>query len=414
MQITVHRPNQIGGCITEIESKGGTRIIIDVGSNLPGNVSGEDVNVAEITKHCAGVFVSHYHGDHIGEYRQVNPPEKIYIGEISKKIFLTVQTKLSKSVHTGVKLEDLERIGKFETFVHGDAVQLGDLTITPIRTDHSAFDSYMFLISDGEKSILHTGDFRTHGWTGEGIEDSLKGYAGKVQGLICEGTMLSRFSDKIYSEQDLYEDAKMILSENKYVFVMCSSTNIDTIASFYKAAQDTKRLVVGDGYQRSVLDVLTESYSDSLYDFKKTAVFLPDKPQCADKRKKCLDKMKAMGFCMFIRATPFFEDALALFPDNTIIYSMWEGYIDEGKPYTDEDKKRFLDQAKAKGSKIVNKHTSGHAYESSIISLCNLIRPEIIFPIHSERPDRFEVLRADNKIQGEIRRFTGKKSEETV
>ena len=30
MKITVYRPNQIGGCVTEIESRGGTRIIIDV------------------------------------------------------------------------------------------------------------------------------------------------------------------------------------------------------------------------------------------------------------------------------------------------------------------------------------------------------------------------------------------------
>ena len=41
MKITVYRPNQIGGCITEIESKAGTRIIIDIGSNLPGNQDGE-------------------------------------------------------------------------------------------------------------------------------------------------------------------------------------------------------------------------------------------------------------------------------------------------------------------------------------------------------------------------------------
>ena len=37
MKITVHRgTHQIGGCVTEIRSVG-KRIIIDVGSNLPGN-----------------------------------------------------------------------------------------------------------------------------------------------------------------------------------------------------------------------------------------------------------------------------------------------------------------------------------------------------------------------------------------
>ena len=72
MKITVHRPNQIGGCITEIESKAGTRIIIDIGSNLQGNQDGEKVDVKAITdpERCAGVFVTHYHGDHIGEYKK--------------------------------------------------------------------------------------------------------------------------------------------------------------------------------------------------------------------------------------------------------------------------------------------------------------------------------------------------------
>ena len=35
MKITIHRGNQIGGCITEIESSKGTRIVIDLGHNLP-------------------------------------------------------------------------------------------------------------------------------------------------------------------------------------------------------------------------------------------------------------------------------------------------------------------------------------------------------------------------------------------
>ena len=44
MQITIHRGiDQIGGCITEIRSNSGTRIIIDLGHNLPnGDVVTED------------------------------------------------------------------------------------------------------------------------------------------------------------------------------------------------------------------------------------------------------------------------------------------------------------------------------------------------------------------------------------
>lgn len=79
MKITVYRPNQIGGCITEIVSKGGTRIVVDVGANLPG-IEGESIDVETLTKDCVGVFITHYHGDHIGEYRRVDAETDIYMG----------------------------------------------------------------------------------------------------------------------------------------------------------------------------------------------------------------------------------------------------------------------------------------------------------------------------------------------
>ena len=52
------------------------------------------------------------------------------------------------------------------------------------------------------------------------------------------------------SEYALSEKAAEILRENRHVFVLCSSTNIDSIASFYKAAGKVRRLVVADRYQR--------------------------------------------------------------------------------------------------------------------------------------------------------------------
>ena len=73
MKITIHRgQNQIGGCITEIESGSGTRILIDLGHNLPeGDTPSEDKydipeNMDELLKGCSAVLYTHYHGDHLG------------------------------------------------------------------------------------------------------------------------------------------------------------------------------------------------------------------------------------------------------------------------------------------------------------------------------------------------------------
>lgn len=69
MKLTIHRgTNQIGGCVTEIES-GGYRVFIDFGEQLPGTEKAllqpiDGLTCGDVTKSV--LFISHYHGDHIG------------------------------------------------------------------------------------------------------------------------------------------------------------------------------------------------------------------------------------------------------------------------------------------------------------------------------------------------------------
>ena len=73
INITIHRgANQIGGCITEIATTK-AKIIIDLGSNLPGNRVKELTieQVTQITADADAIFYTHYHGDHIGLFHLV-------------------------------------------------------------------------------------------------------------------------------------------------------------------------------------------------------------------------------------------------------------------------------------------------------------------------------------------------------
>jgi len=415
MKITVYRPNQIGGCITEIESSKGSRIIIDVGSNLPGTESCT-VDIKALTKGCDAVFITHYHGDHLGEFAKVDDSVPIYMGAVAHKIFLNLRKWLRD--------KDIETIKKFKTFVATDQIKTesGDFIVTPYRVDHSAYDSYMFLIECDGKRILHTGDFRTHGWTGKGFNKALETYIKKVDALICEGTMLSRPKGEMYTEAAMSADAIKHLRRNKHVFVLCSSTNIDSIASFYQAAEQANRLFVTDVYQKTNLDIITKSAGidkrqSRLYNFERKKIYTYND---SDKHYKLHDYMNNQGFCMLIRPIPFhknplFENALKRFPNNLIIYSLWDGYLEEGKPYANPDYIEFRNRAIENGSKFIPLHTSGHAYEEAIIDLCNIIRPDTILPIHSEEPGRFEELRQSDDIkQGVVKRFQGEKDTITI
>lgn len=378
MQIKIHRGvDQIGGCITEIKSKK-ARILIDVGSELPNTESKVKVNVSNISKKCNAVFITHYHLDHIGEYMKVKKKIPIYIGEQAKDIFLIYQKKMKEPRLSEITEEHINRLKTFKTFEANSPVEIGDIKITPIRVDHSAYDSYMFLIEVDGKRILHTGDFRTHGPIGKDIPNMLKD-VGKVDVLICEHTTLSRTDETFMTEEMLQEEAVNLIKDNKYVFVMCASTNIDRIASFYHANKKAgNKIFICDDYQLDILNYVTDTckeYTD-YYDFSDAKHF----------DSKIYDEMVEKGFCMLVRSNYFSKKFMHSpnFKNNLFIYSQWLGYI-EGKT-ADESMARFVPK------NYYYLHTSGHATAEGITQVCNIVKPKVIIPIHGENSRDFDKL----------------------
>ena len=154
MEINIIRgQNQIGGSIIEISSKS-TKIILDIGSNL----EDKEIVVPEIDglfkgkAKYDGVLISHYHSDHVGLATRILPEIQIYMGEKSYEIYKVSNEYMRK-----------EYLKEPKIFKAEEEFHIGDIKITPYLCDHSAFDSYMFLLDCEGKKILYTGDFRSNG-----------------------------------------------------------------------------------------------------------------------------------------------------------------------------------------------------------------------------------------------------------
>ena len=378
MQIKIHRGvDQIGGCITEIKSKK-TKILIDVGAELPNTEYPVKANVSKISKKCDAVFITHYHMDHVGEYMKVKKKIPIYIGEQAKDIFMIYQKRMNEPRIKQVTKEHIDRLKTFKTFESNSPIVVGDFKVTPIRVDHSAYDSYMFLIEAEGKRILHTGDFRTHGPIGKDIPNLLK-EVNKVDVLICEHTTLSRTDETFMSEEMLQKEAVNLIKDNKYVFIMCASTNIDRIASFYHANKKAgNKLFIGDDYQIDILDYVTKTSKDytDYYDFSDVSHF----------DGKIYDEMVDKGFCMLVRSNYFSKKFMHSpnFKNRLFIYSQWKGYI-EGDT-ADESMSRFVPKD------YYYLHTSGHATPEGIKQVCNIVKPDTIIPIHGTNSYDFDKL----------------------
>lgn len=381
MKVVIHRgTHQIGGCITEIQSNRGTRIVVDIGENLP-TIDGrneEELNIEGLTQGKASfhaIFVTHYHGDHIGLFNKILPDIPIYMGKISKEIYKTLQVRLINAKITPI--ENLNIIDNFKTFSIPEKITINDMTITPIEVDHSAFNAHMFLIECDGKKVLHTGDFRTHGQRGKSVLKALEKYVSQVDCLICEGTTLSRENQNMMTEMELQNKAEQIFTENKYTFVMCSSTNIDRIAAIHKATLKAKRLFICDKYQKDILMLIDSISISNLYKFKNKVLSYDD---------NILKLMQDRGFVMLVRDNYISNKVMKKFPIRKFVYSQWEGYLN----------KQFKEYANMQNfvpDEYIYLHTSGHADFVAIKSVCKVVNPKIIIPIHGENPNAFKEMR---------------------
>ena len=382
MNITIHRgTNQIGGCVTEITS-GNSRIFIDFGTELPGadGIAKEDSlsipGLTEAPARCDGIFFTHTHGDHIGNIDRVLDDIPIHMGAAGLDLYQYLCEHLHNAgIDKGAALAALRRVTPFKA---GKPIPAGkDIRVTPYFVDHSAYNAHMLLIEAEGLKVLHTGDFRSHGFVGKGLLKVLTRLVGQVDWLICEGTLLSRHVEKIDSERDLQLKAAALMRKHRKLFVICSSMNIDRIIGCVNAVPDD-RIIVCDDFQRGVLDIVQRHAMPhtNFYDFSSVKSY--DKSMITD--------MNRDGFLCFIRQNHFSEVLLSRHPDAVIAYAMWDGYL---KGTTKNERLASL----LEGRTWVDHHTSGHATSETLRMVCDTVKPRGgVIPIHTEKPGDFPAL----------------------
>lgn len=367
VKVTVHRGmHQIGGCCTEIATRS-TKILIDFGMSLSNDIE-KELSIDGVTngsRKCDGILITHYHGDHIGELKNVLPDVPIFMGKATKEILSAYKKHMGERFFNNMSFDNMYMIQDSVPF------HIGDMKITPIQSDHSSFQPYMFLIEAGGKCILHTGDFRLHGQHRDRIMDRLQ-KLGNVDLLITEGTTLNRTGDN-WTERKVKLVFSKLLDRYKYCFLLTSSGNIDRISEF---AQCIKygRYFLADDFQKQLLNIAISNDSNSKNVFKKIIVY-------GDNLK---DRFEKSGFGMVVRANPKFEKILRYYisehkKDSCLVYSMWTGYLET--PTVRE----FVDIA---GENQYIVHSSGHVVLQDLNEMLNMLNPNKIIFIHTEcRPD---------------------------
>ncbi len=444
MHIQIFQGNQIGGCVTVISAvhNGKThRIMIDYGASLPGSEVEEDFRYPWEDEPVDAVFFTHYHGDHTGRIMEIPSGVPLYMGSVARKVMTNIQEALGNSerisdadVHKreAELLKDDTRVNEF--IYNGscyDAVDLPGFHIEPYMVDHSAYDAYMFLVEaedeaceDGYYRILHTGDFRGHGRRGQKMLTLIEAYVRRfgertIDALVIEGTMMSRPKEKVLTEPQMQMEAAKYLKDHMYAFLICSSTNVDSLASFYQAAQMAggrpygRWMYVYSNYFREQLRLYTKTAGtfSTVYRFGKVGLLKEmgvarknDRMETAMTQQELMERF---GFLAVIKPADFCEEYIDMFMEAyhagrikqkpVIIYSMWEGYIEPGNKAENKEWTEFLSRQEQKGIKVERMHTSGHATPRMLADVIKAVDPaDAIYPMHTECADDFQNLDIGN------------------
>ena len=385
--LTIHRAaHEIGGNCIELSAADGSRILLDAGRPLDapeGHYEGLVPKTLDTTNPVAGVLLSHPHQDHYGLLEALPATWPVYCGAASEKLIRLTAGIFGKAPPQ-----------PFNNWSSGKPLMLGPFTITPLLTDHSAFDAYMLLIEGEGKRLLYTGDFRAHGRKSALVKRLMNSPPQSVDALVMEGTNLG--SKKPWSNETNLEERfrALFTGTSGRVFVSWSAQNIDRTVTLYRACKATGRTLVVDLYTAEVMEmladfgqlprpgwpnlkvVITRAFA-RMYRETGREEFVDRMAKhgiAADKLADTPSKWVVMTRPSLIRdfenkgVTPCHTDAWS--------WSMWHGYL------TGDDGKRVQDWFDLGECPATHIHTSGHASPDDLREFAMAIKPKLMVPVH--------------------------------
>jgi ribonuclease J len=408
MDLTIHRgAKEIGGTCIELKTAE-SRIIIDFGLPLVDEnkeafdakgihgKSKEELIRKSILPDIKGLYkddspsvdailLSHPHQDHYGLLSFINPNIPIFMSQ-GCKILIEASYFFGQ---TDCQLTNIQTVQSWKPF------KRGDFTITPYLVDHSGFDALAFMIEAEGKKVFYSGDFRGHGKKSILFKNMLKNPPKGIDYLILEGSMLGRDKGKYETEQDIEDElAAQFKHGNNLFFVACSTQNIDRLVSIYRACLKSDRVFVIDPYTALILDKL-QAVSSNIpqYDWGKNikVFFVPNSytERMAENKslfkfksaKITYDEMQEKRHKLVIKDSYTTRRIFAVkknLGDSVLVYSMWEGYLPEVKPFWDKY-----------NVPIIIVHSSGHAYVEELQEFVKAIKPKWIIPNHTFYPEKY-------------------------
>ncbi len=373
---------QIGMNITAFEYRDSI-VVVDCGMAFPeDDMLGIDIVLPDVTyleenySKIKGFVITHGHEDHIGAipyvFRKINVP--IYTTKLTMAL---IENKLEE--------HEMLDIVRREIVSYGQFVELGDITVEFIKTNHSIQDAAALALHTPAGVIIHTGDFKVDYTPVFGDAIDLQRFAelGKkgVLALMCDSTNAERPGHTM-SERSVGEKFEKIFAEyaQSRLIIATFASNVDRVQQIINCAARFGRKVCLEG--RSMINVIgTAIRLGYIEDSSHTIVEL-DTIRNYPPEKTVLVTTGSQGESMaaLSRMAANIHKKVKIMPGDVIVFSS------QPIPGNEKAVSNVMNELAEIGATVVfgDTHVSGHACQEDIKLIYSLVQPKYSIPVHGE------------------------------
>jgi ribonuclease J len=392
VKLIIHRGTQeIGGSCVQITA-GNRSIMLDAGLQLGESPSEVDLKKIDFSD----VFISHPHQDHFGLIENLAADKTVHIGETARQFIAATRVFLGKT----------HLANTFSSLFNRTWVDLEPhFRVMPYLMDHSCIDAFGFLVEADGKRLYYSGDFRAHGRRKQAFDWFLCDPPRDIDVLLMEGSMMGRenvaFADEGAVEQGMLEVLRT--HHDRACFLICSGQHIDRLCAAYRAAIRANRNFVIDIYTAYILRTVASRFS-SLPDINtaRNIKVLTKGSTAGGYYSKIAENRQFFGAfaqdifnsdtmitideimvqpSRYLLKISNFNELLQRLEHCSVIYSMWQGYLEEPK---------YRDLKQHSKVTLHEIHTSGHAVREDLQRFAAALKPKRLVPIHTEKANAYE------------------------
>lgn len=374
--------DKIGMNITAIEYNN-TIIVIDCGISFPDDdMLGIDKVIPDVTylienkEKVKGFVITHGHEDHIGALPYILP-------QINVPVYATMLTM--GLIEHKLKEAKLMKKTKRKVVNQGSHVNLGEMRVEFIKTNHSIAGACALAVHTPAGIIFHTGDFKVD-YTplfGEVIDLQRMGSLGKkgVLAVMCDSTNAMRpgFTP---SEIKVAKTFDTLFGENKEnrIIVATFASNVDRVQQIMNTAYKYGRKVVLQG--RSMENVIQIAKELGYVTIPENTLITVDEMNRYPDEKLVLITTGSQGEAMaaLSRMADSTHKKVSIKPNDAIIFSSTP------IPGNEKAVSRIVNELDRKGANVIfqDTHVSGHACQEEIKLIYSLLKPKYAIPVHGE------------------------------